>query len=51
MSPIVPLITAGRVVARSAYQGFGVALLGLLIVLLGVFLLVLTWRRDSGSGR
>ena len=51
VSPIVPLITAGRVVARSAYQGFGVALLGLLIVLLGVFLLVLTWRRDSGSGR
>jgi len=47
VSPLVPLITAGRVVARSAYQGFGVALLGLGIVLIGVFLLVLTWRRDS----
>ncbi|WP_157436022.1 hypothetical protein [Actinospica robiniae] len=49
MSPLVPLIAAGRVVARTAYQGFGVPLLGLGIVLLGVFLLVLTWRRrDSG---
>lgn len=49
VSPLVPLITAGRIAARSAYQGFGVALLGLGIVLLGVFLLVLTWRRrDSG---
>lgn len=50
MSPIVPLITASRVVVRSAYQGFGVALLGLGIVLLGVFLLMLTWRQ-RGSGR
>lgn len=48
MSPIVPLVTAGRVVARTAYQGFGVALLGLCIVVLGVFLLVLTWRRHPG---
>ena len=49
VSPLVPLITAGRVAVRSAYEGFGVALLGLGIVLLGVFLLVLTWRRrDSG---
>lgn len=49
VSPLVPLVTAARVMVRTAYQGFAVALLGLGIMLFGVLLLVLIWRHGDGG--
>lgn len=40
-----PFVSATRTVVRTACDGYGVMLLGAGIVLVGVLLLVLTWRR------